>query len=130
MVPTRTSMFSQQMFHFTMPAIQPIKEDDSADLPITIRKKESITEKFYRFHSRNPHVYNLIVELAYRMKRSGVHKFGLKGIFEYLRWQYSMQTQGDRYKLNNVFTALYARRIMACEPGLKDFFETRKRLGE
>jgi len=128
----KRSMFSQQTFHFQMPVIQPILEDETTSLiPATSsRKKETISEKFHRFHSRNPHVYDLIVEISRRMKQSGVHRFGMKGIFEYLRWQYAMQTQGDRYKLNNIFTALYARRIMECEDGLKDFFETRKRVGE
>jgi len=127
----KVSIFSQQTFNFAMPMIQPINDDaaDNGMVPSArSKKKESILQKFIRFHQRNPHVYKLIVDISMSMKRSGVHKFGMKGVFEYMRWQYSMQTQGERYKLNNVFTALYARLIMECEPGLKGFFETRKRL--
>ncbi len=127
---TPTSMFSQKTFYFPMPVIQPITDDGDSNLPGTLRKKESITEKFNRFHQRNPHVYHLIVDISKRMKRSGVHKFGMKGVFEYLRWQYTMQTQGERYRLNNIFTSIYARLVMETEVELKGFFETRKRLEE
>lgn len=125
-----TSMFSQKTFSFTMPIIQPITDDGDADLPGTLRKKESITAKFNRFHSRNPHVYHLIVDISKRMKRSGVHKFGMKGVFEYLRWQYTMQTQGERYRLNNIFTSIYARLVMETEVELRGFFDIRKRIEE
>jgi len=128
---SRTSV-CQQTFSAQMPLIQPINDDDKNNgfPPVTARKKESIQQKFNRFHDRNPLVYHIIVDIANRMKLAGVHKFGMKGIFEYLRWQYSMQTQGEQYKLNNVFTALYARMIMEREAGLRGFFETRKRLAE
>ena len=125
-----TLMFSQKTFSFPMPIIQPITDDGDFGLSGTPRKKEPIIEKFNRFHQRNPHVYHLIVDISKRMKRSGVHKFGMKGVFEYLRWQYTMQTQGERYKLNNIFTSIYARLVMETETELKGFFETRKRLEE
>jgi hypothetical protein len=124
------SMFSQKTFSFTMPIIQPITDDGDFCLPGNLRKKESITAKFNRFHQRNPHVYHLIVDISKRMKRSGIRKFGMKGVFEYLRWQYSMQTQGERYRLNNIYTSIYARLVMETEVELKGFFETRKRLEE
>jgi hypothetical protein len=54
----------------------------------------------------------------------------MKGVFEYLRWQYTMQTQGERYRLNNIFTAVYARLVMETEVELKGFFDLRKRVEE
>lgn len=118
----------QKQFTFTMPVIQSINDDGSR--PGVSHGRQSIKDRFDRFHNQNPHVYGLIVELSSRMKKSGVKKFGMKGVFEYLRWQYTMQTQGDQFKLNNVFTALYARKIMDEFPELRGFFETRKRLTE
>ena len=123
-------MFSQKTFYFQMPIIQPIADDGDFGLPGTLRKKESIIEKFNRFHQRNPHVYHLIVDISKRMKQSGVHKFGMKGVFEYLRWQYTMQTQGERYRLNNIFTSIYARLVMETEVELRGFFDIRKRIEE
>jgi hypothetical protein len=41
-----------------------------------------------------------------------------------------MQTQGERYRLNNIFTSIYARLVMETEVELKGFFETRKRVEE
>lgn len=127
------SMFSGKTFHFQMPLIHPIKADGCPhghQAPEVPCKKESISNRFYRFHQRNPHVYNAIIELSKRMQKAGVKKFGMKGVFEYLRWQYAMQTQGDQYKLNNNYTSLYSRLIMEREAELRGFFETRKRVGE
>lgn len=107
----------------------PLIEDENAATKPR-KKKESIRDRFHRFHNRNPHVYDTIISIAVQMKKANVHKFGMKGIFEYLRWQYSMQTQGESYKLNNIYTALYARLVMDHEPELRGFFETRKRLEE
>jgi hypothetical protein len=116
-------------FSIQMPLIMPLIEDENAATKPR-KKKESIRDRFHRFHNRNPHVYDTIISIAVQMKKANVHKFGMKGIFEYLRWQYSMQTQGESYKLNNIYTALYARLVMDHEPELRGFFETRKRLEE
>ena len=124
------SATKQQQFMFTMPVVPPINSDDGTDYPSDIRRRETIQQKFTRFHSRNPHVYKAIIDICNGLKQSGINSFGMKGIFERMRWEYAIQTQGEPYKLNNNYTALYARMIMECEAGLRGFFETRERLTE
>lgn len=87
---------------------------------------ETIDERFQRFHERNPHVYRLLREMALGLKARR-QRMGMKGLFEVLRWQYMVRTAGDDFKLNNDYTAPYARLLMAEEPQLRGFFETRKR---
>lgn len=80
---------------------------------------------FKRFHGENPHVYERLVELALRLRRRGHERYGMKGLFEVLRWHYALETTDQNFKLCNNYTAFYARLIMQREPELKDFFRTR-----
>lgn len=99
----------------------PIEEPDYADCA-------TIEERFAAFHGRNPQVYRALRDMALEAKRRGNRQYGMKGLFEVLRWQHAMQTHGDPFKLNNNYTALYARLLMDNEPELADFFELRRRV--
>lgn len=82
-------------------------------------------ERWWKFHLINRHVYSAIVAEA-RKAHENDYKVGMKAIFEHLRWQWREQTKGDEYKLNNTYTAYYARLVMMREPDLEGFFETRE----
>jgi hypothetical protein len=85
-----------------------------------------IEQRFEAFHKLNPHVYALIVDIAVDLKNRGFKKCGMKLIFERLRWLYAIQTQGGQYKLNNDYTAYYARLVMHREKALDGFFRLRE----
>lgn len=86
-------------------------------------------ERFEAFHLLNPHVYTSIVEIALDLQGRDFKKGGMKMIFERLRWLYAIRTQGEEFKLNNNYTAYYARLAMVTVPRLDGFFETRQRQG-
>jgi len=86
----------------------------------------TLEERFYEFHAANPHVYTVIVKKALALRERGITHFGMKAIFESLRYDAALQTGGDEYRLNNNYTAFYARLIMRNTAVLKDFFETRE----
>ena len=86
----------------------------------------TIDEQFARFHQRNPHIYANLRTMALAAQRKG-QTFGIKALFEILRWQYGQATQGEPFKLNNNYTALYARLLMDREPALAGYFATRQR---
>lgn len=90
----------------------------------------TIEERFCSFHAANPHVYRELRSMALSIRRRGATRYGIAGLFEVLRYRYSLQTSGDDYKLNNDFRALYARLLMRHEPELDGFFETRCRRSE
>lgn len=50
----------------------------------------TIQEKFEAFHAANPHVFDAIVRAAFEAKNHGVQSYGMKGIFEKLRWDYAL----------------------------------------
>lgn len=95
-----------------------MSEQTDTRLPLGVR--------FYIFHAENPHVYDEIVLLARRAKRTGASKIGMKQLFEVLRWRRMLATKGDEFKLNNDYTACYARLIMDREADLAGMFETRR----
>ena len=82
-------------------------------------------DRFQAFHRANPGLLREIIRLAREAKSRG-RKVGIKAIFERLRWEYLFRTTGDEaYRLNNNFTAYYARLAMETAPDLEGFFETR-----
>jgi hypothetical protein len=87
----------------------------------------TIEDAFWRFHRENPHVYRRLVDLARQWKHStGGRRLGMKMLWERLRWEEHMRTTDEVVQLNNSYTALYARLLMAREPELRGLFETRR----
>jgi hypothetical protein len=98
----------------------PVEEPDYTDC-------QTIAERFEAFHARNPQVYAALRDMALELHARGHRQYGIKALYEVLRFNAAMQTHGDTFKLNNDFTALYARLLMEQEPKLKGFFEIRQR---
>lgn len=83
-------------------------------------------ERFNKFHTENPKVYELLIHFSKVVKNSGQTYSGISMIWERMRWNVLFETTGDFYKLNNDYRSRYARLIMTQEPDLVDFFEIRK----
>ena len=86
----------------------------------------TIQEQFEKFHYANPHIYIRLVSMANQAKRAGRRKIGMQMLFEVMRWNSIVQTEGDEFKLNNNYCAHYARKIMAENPHLDGIFEVRE----
>lgn len=99
------------------------------DMPETVITRPAdgrgLTERFAEFHADNPHVYYQLKRLALAQRRAGNDRGSINQLFEVLRWQVSMSTAGDDFKLNNNWRSFYARLLMEQEPELAGFFETR-----
>ena len=85
--------------------------------------------QFREFHHANPHVYTELKELCVKVRRAGVRRFGIRTVWERLRWKAQFETSrlSAEYKLNNNYTRFYARLLMDQEPELEGLFETRDR---
>ena len=103
------------------PLFQPRGKDMQTDLFDT-----RLQRKFEEYHRENPHVYKLFQKYALEILGAGHERFSAKAIFERIRWHIAMETTGDTYKLNNNYTAFYARKLMDDQPMFKGFFETRE----
>jgi hypothetical protein len=105
-----------QLSLFEMPEPQPIAG---------VSRKGGIEAAFTRFHEANPHVYTAVRYVALWAVKNG-RKLGMKAIYERVRWEYNLQTADEPYRLNNNYTAHYARLLMEQEPELVGYFEIRK----
>lgn len=88
---------------------------------------DTIQQRFERFHAENPAVYAELVRRARALRKRGVRRYSIRGLFEAMRYDQTVGTLSADYKLNNDFTALYARKIERTEPGLRGLFATRTR---
>jgi hypothetical protein len=91
--------------------------------------KRSIEERFDEFHRENPEVYRLFVERTRAIKAAGWTHYSVKTLMETARYHADLQCRDQRgFRLNNDFTALYARKLMDEFPEeFGGFFELRER---
>jgi hypothetical protein len=89
-----------------------------------------IAEQFIRYHEENPHVYHELKRLALQLKQKGHKHYGMKGLFEVMRWHMALYTTDTEFKLNNNYTAFYSRMIMENEPQLEGFFRVRESVAD
>lgn len=94
-----------------------------------ISNRKTIQESFEEFHYCNPHVFKMFVQYARQAKSRGYEKFSAKAIFERLRWYYNFEVVSeDEWKLNNNYTALFARLAIKEYPEFEGFFQLRERI--
>lgn len=82
------------------------------------------TGDFIKYHQENPEIWQEFKSLALRLIGRGVKRYGAKCIMEVVRYHKTITTKGE-FKINNSYTAHYARAFIAKYPQHKDFFETR-----
>jgi len=97
------------------------------DLTAHVGPTNTIEADFAAFHAANPHVYAELVRLArVWVRERGVNHLGIATLYEVARWNITLSTAGEAFKLNNNHRALYARLIMDQEPDLAGLFKTRR----
>lgn len=91
---------------------------------------DPIERAFWEFHRDNPNVYIELRGMALGLHGRGYDHYGIKALCEVLRFNRVMETDiaDDTFKINNNYSALYARLLMRHEPRLSEFFETRERI--
>ena len=83
-------------------------------------------EKFRRYHRDNPHVFQLFKRFANEVRLAGHRRYSAVAIVNRIRWHFSVETKGDSFKMNNNYTAFYARLLVQNYPEFEDFFEFRE----
>ena len=83
-------------------------------------------DQFEVYAAENPKVYPLFEKFTLEAIGSGRMHLGAKMIWERMRWYADVETRGnDGYKLNNNYTAFYARKFMELHPEYQGFFSCR-----
>lgn len=84
---------------------------------VASRAKMTIAERFERFHARNPVVYRLFRDYAWVVKRAGRSRYSADAIVQRIRWFMAFEGDGrEEFKINDHYTAMYARKLMTEEP--------------
>lgn len=96
----------------------------------TYQPQMTLAERFAEFHSQNPHVADALERLAEQWLAAGNRKVGMKALFERLRWESGIRTEGSAYVLNNSWTAFYSRLLLDRRPEWAGRITTRRALAD
>ncbi|MER6304957.1 hypothetical protein [Streptomyces sp. NPDC001657] len=83
----------------------------------------TITDRFRAFDAQHPWIYRALEQLVEERLGAGAKRVGMKALFEALRWRHPHEVTG----LNNDYTALYARKLLAEHPQWATSIEIRRR---
>lgn len=86
---------------------------------------DDIKRKWWAWHKANPHVYELFERFTFEAIRHGHKNLSAWLIVNRIRWETSVVTQGDDFKVSNDFIAYYARYFMHLHPAYRGFFRTK-----
>jgi len=81
---------------------------------------------FEQYHNENDEIWTAFVHYTNLTIHKGFKNYGAKGIFELIRW-HSGATGTGTFKINNNYTADYARKFMEVYPKHEGFFRTKNR---
>jgi hypothetical protein len=80
---------------------------------------------YERWDDANPDFYRQFQRFTLELLGAGRTRVAAAWIFERIRWESLMKTQGEPFKLNNSYRAIYARRFMFDFPNHDGVFELR-----
>jgi len=86
--------------------------------------------RFWGVHAANPRIYAAINAHAQAMIAQGRTHYGVEAFFASIRWDTGLSMNGEPFKMNDHYTAYYARFWLQNNPANWDFFELRRVRGE
>jgi hypothetical protein len=87
----------------------------------------TIKKRFEVFHAENPLVYYFFMQFTFDAIENGNKRFSADMIMHQIRDNKQIRTEGEKFKVNNDYVALYARKFMKDYPQHKGIFQTRRR---
>lgn len=82
--------------------------------------------KWWAWHKQNPHVYQLFKRFTIQAIDAGHKNLSAWLIINRIRWETSIETKGDDFKISNDYIAYYSRLFMHDFPQYKGFFRTKQ----
>ena len=97
-----------------------------------MNRLEEKREQVVAFHKQHPEVWNLFVQFTFQMINRGFKNYSAQhGVFARIRWEIDAGGDGSgEFKINNNYSAFYARAFMKKFPEHEGFFRTRKQTSE
>lgn len=88
-------------------------------------EEQTLDERFAKWIEANPLVLDVFIRRARQFIAQGRRKIGSKRIVEDMRWDEDLLTNGDPFKINNLFVSRLTRRAIAACPELAPYIELR-----
>ena len=86
----------------------------------------ALRAEFETFHQANPHVYRLFKRFTFDAIRAGRKRFSSDAVLHRIRWYTNIETTDEAgFKINDHWTAFYARLFMRDHPEHEGFFALR-----
>jgi hypothetical protein len=86
-----------------------------------------LRQAFEDFHQANPHIWDLFVQFSHDIRANHSH-FSADAVLHRIRWEVATTTteyEAGSHKINNNYSAFYARKLMDADPSFAGFFSTR-----
>lgn len=93
----------------------------------TTTRADQIQIAFENFHHANPSVWQFFKSYTFDVVNSGRKHYSADAICHRIRWYKSIEEGDGEFKINNNFTAYYARMFDEEFPKHKGFFRNRRR---
>lgn len=81
--------------------------------------------EFRKFDGANPGVWLLFKDFTLAAIKAGRKTYSADAILHRIRWHTEIETTGPVYKINDHFSAYYARKFLNFYPEREGFFITR-----
>lgn len=86
---------------------------------------------FQKYDKENPEIYEMFQRFTYQAIQSRRSHIGAKLIMERIRWQTTVVANGRKtFKINNNYSAYYARKFEFDHPQHEGLFEKRRMKGD
>lgn len=83
-----------------------------------------LIKKFMLYNHDNPHIFTEFERYAREIK-AHCDKCSAWLIINRIRWDHSIKTNGNKFKISNDFIALFARKLIMERPEFEGFFTLR-----
>jgi len=90
------------------------------------RSKLELFKRFRKFHEDNPKVYELFTKFTFHVIKKGHNNFSADAIAHRIRWETTIETTDEEFKICNDHIAYYSRLFMAQFPEQDGFFRTKE----
>ena len=96
--------------------------------PALFAPRSKLEREFVAFDADNPRVWELFVRFAREALAARRERFSADAILHRIRWFSNVETTADTgFKVNDHFSAFYARKFVRMFPEHSSFFELRER---
>ena len=92
-----------------------------------ITRYDELHKKVVRYHQEYPEVWDMFVKLTFELISRGFKHYSAQhGIFAKIRWESDLKYGEGNFKINNNYSAFYARAFMEKHPEHGGFFRLRE----